>query len=84
MNEELKLATRKWNLLVRIIVWCFNKLEPKDKVDLICGMIMLTQESEECQKVVYISCGNCPDKIPRDRGMRALGFKEAKNAEGDL
>lgn len=76
LEEQAKLATRKWNPLLRIIVWCFNKLKPTNKTDLVCAMIMFVQEDEECQKVVYISCGHCPENIPKGKGIRALGFKE--------
>lgn len=74
--KEIKVVTRKWNLLIHTIVWCFNKLSPKDKVDLICKMIIVAQEDEECQKVIYISCSDCPGGIPKGKGIRALGFKE--------
>ena len=62
--------------LIPAIIWCFNKLQPKDKVDLICKMIIFAQEDEKCQEVIYLSCSNCPGKIPKGRGIRALGFKE--------
>lgn len=76
LKEIINLRTLKWNPLVRIIAWCFNRLSVANKVDLICAMIMFAQESKECQSMAFISCGRCPGKIPRGRGLRALGFPE--------
>jgi len=59
-----------------MIVWCFNKLKPRNKVDFVCAVIIFVQGDKECQEAVYISCGHCPKKIPRGKGIRALGFKE--------
>jgi len=76
MNQIIKLRTIKRNPLIRIIVWCFNRLSAANKLDLICAFIIFAQESKESQSVAFISCGHCPGKIPKGKGVRALGFPE--------
>ncbi|MBA7625712.1 hypothetical protein ES703_33144 [subsurface metagenome] len=81
MNQIIKLRTIKRNPLIRIIVWCFNRLSAANKLDLICAFIIFAQESKESQSVAFISCGHCPGKIPKGKGVRALGFREEAELE---
>lgn len=75
-SAMIKLATRKGNPLVKIAIWCFNRLSPANKVDLTCALIRYIEADEECQHIIYISCGRCPDKVGKAEGIRRLGLPE--------
>lgn len=75
----MRLATTKWHPLVRLIVWCWNHLTTKDKVDLTCHFIQYVQQNMDCRGVVYISCSECPGGLGPREGIRALGLPKRTN-----
>lgn len=70
------------NLKLLILSVLVYKLNAMEFVDFTCNLIRHIQMDEYCQKVIYNSCGHCLGSIPKNKGIRVLGFPEKEVSNG--